>query len=115
MTPHVLVVEDDHDFRAELEQLLEADGFEVRSASNGAEAIDLLESGSKPRMLILDLLMPGIVGQELLDYLQSRDDLRKIPVVIISGAPDLAPTGYPVFKKPLDVNALRAYVLSASA
>ncbi len=114
MAKHLLVVEDDDDFREELAQVLAADGFEVRSASNGAEAINLLEHGSRPRLLIVDLLMPGIVGQELLDYIESHDDLRSIPVAIISGAPNLAPRGYRVFSKPLDVDALRTFVRSAS-
>ena len=115
MAQHLLVVEDDLDFRDELEQQLAGDGVEIHLAANGADAINHLEHGPRPHVLIVDLLMPGIVGHEVLDYLESHDELRTIPVAIISGAPELAPTGYQVFPKPLDIDALRAFVRSARA
>lgn len=112
----VLIVEDDPDIRAALGDMFTADGFEVEVAHNGAEAIELLEAATrKPCAVLVDLLMPGIVGQELLEYLRGEDRLAAIPVAIVSASPELAPEGYRVFKKPLDLHPLLDFVRQGCA
>ena len=111
----MLVVEDDAELRAALEELFELEGFDVDPAENGAEAIELLERSDRPCAVLVDLLMPGIVGQELLEYLRGDDTLKAIPVAIVSGSPQLAPAGYPVFPKPLDLGVLVDFVRANSA
>jgi len=106
----VLIVEDDFDLRAALDQLFSREGYDVATAANGAEGIELLENEPLPCAVIADLLMPGIVGHELLDYMRDDATLSGIPVAIISGSPQLAPEGYPVFPKPLDARALIDFV-----
>ena len=106
----VLIVEDDPDIRATLGELLRNEGYEVLLAKNGAEAVTLLESAHHPCAILVDLLMPGVVGQELLEYLREDDRLAAIPVAIVSGSPHLAPEGYKVFKKPLDLHPLLEFV-----
>ncbi|MBA3542619.1 MAG: response regulator [Deltaproteobacteria bacterium] len=108
--PMVLVVEDDPDLGAALYDVIAADGFSVRLAVNGADAIEALDDIETPCALLVDLLMPGIVGQEFLEYVRSDDRLSKIPVAIVSASPELAPPGYPVFQKPLDVRAILQFV-----
>jgi hypothetical protein len=54
--------------------------------------------------------MPGIVGQELLEYVRAEQGLAEIPIAIISGSPELAPDGYEVFPKPIDSVALLDFV-----
>jgi len=88
----VLVVEDDDDLRVALCRLLAANGYDVGLAANGVEAIEAVEHQA-PCAVVLDLLMPGIVGQELLEHMRSDPDLAAIPVAIISGSPELAPPG----------------------
>jgi CheY-like chemotaxis protein len=111
MVPNrVLIVEDDPDVQAALEQLLAREGFAVTLANNGAEAIELLDREAPPCVVLADLLMPGIVGHELLDYMRDDEALRSIPIAIISGSPQLAPEGYRVFSKPLDTHALLEFV-----
>ncbi|HVK71719.1 MAG TPA: response regulator [Kofleriaceae bacterium] len=110
----VLVVEDDDDLRVALCRLLAANGYDVGLAANGVEAIEAVEHQA-PCAVVLDLLMPGIVGQELLEHMRSDPDLAAIPVAIISGSPELAPPGYEVFPKPVDHAALLAFVRSACA
>lgn len=112
---HVLVVEDDAELRASMVELLVAEGFEVDLATNGAEAIDQLEHDLRPCAVVVDLLMPGIVGQELLEYLRDDARLAQIPVAIYSGSPQLAPKGYPVFRKPTDMAPLLAFVRECAA
>jgi CheY-like chemotaxis protein len=108
---HVLVVEDDAELRAALEELFEQEGYEVEPAENGAEAIARLEGSDDPPCAVLvDLLMPGIVGQELLEYMRDNEATSAIPVAIVSGSPHLAPAGYPVFPKPLDLGTLVDFV-----
>src|SRR5919202_1905605 len=58
-TGHVLIVEDDPQIRAALEELMTTEGYDVSVASNGAEAIELLEEGERPRAVLVDLLMRG--------------------------------------------------------
>jgi CheY-like chemotaxis protein len=106
----VLIVEDDAELRASMADLLKADGYEIELARNGAEAITYLETAGRPCALVVDLLMPGVVGQELLEYLRDDDALASIPVAIFSASPHLAPKGYPVFRKPLDMEPLLAFV-----
>ena len=112
---HVLIVEDDPEIRASLADLLRTEGYEIALATNGAEAIDCLEGAQRPCAVLVDLLMPGIVGQELLEYL--RDDVRlaSIPVAIVSGSPQLAPEGYRVFRKPLDPRPLLDFLREGCA
>jgi hypothetical protein len=54
--------------------------------------------------------MPGVVGQELLEYLRHDERLASLPVAIVSASPQLAPAGYPVFAKPLQLDALLEFV-----
>jgi CheY-like chemotaxis protein len=108
--PRVLIVEDDAELRAALTDLLNAEGYEIDIATNGAEAINYLESALRPSAILVDLLMPGIVGQELLEYLSDDVRLASIPVAILSASPQLAPEGYPVFRKPLDTLALLEFL-----
>lgn len=105
----ILIVEDDADFRIALCRLFSQAGYEVGLAANGLEAIDYLEHHT-PCAVVLDLLMPGIVGQELLEHMRAAPELSVIPVAIISGSPELAPPGYRVFPKPVDHAALLAFV-----
>ncbi len=106
----VLVVEDDIAVQAALDELLSREGYDVVLADNGADAINLLEDGALPCVILVDLLMPGIVGHELLDYMKREPRVTDTPVAIITGSPYLAPGGYPIFTKPLDKDALLDFV-----
>jgi CheY-like chemotaxis protein len=110
----VLVVDDDLEARTLLADLLRRRGFEVDVASDGVEAIEVLERAAPPGALIADLWMPGIVGAELLEYVRARRELADVPIAIVSGSPRGAPRGYKVFTKPVDAEALVAF-LQASA
>jgi CheY-like chemotaxis protein len=107
----VLIVEDDPEIRAALEELIVGEGYDVALATNGADAIEILEDdGERPCAVLVDLVMPGVLGQELLEFLRSDESLCQIPVAIVSASPQLAPDGYPVFKKPLELPPLLDFV-----
>lgn len=111
----ILVVEDDVHVGLALKQFFERAGYEVTVAENGAEAIEILDPDAPPLVALVDLLMPGIIGNELLDYMRDEPAFATTPIAIISGSPQLAPEGYKVFPKPLDAAALLAFVRSLRA
>jgi CheY-like chemotaxis protein len=111
----LLVVDDDPDIRMLLCDLFARAGFSVEVATDGASAILFLEHNEPPDAIVLDLLMPGIVGSSVLAYLSSRPVLADVPVAIVSSSPHLAPEGYTLFKKPLQFAPLLAFVRDALA
>jgi DNA-binding response OmpR family regulator len=117
MMATVLVVDDDPDMR-ELESMaLSYDGFEVLTAADGLEALNLL-STEHPCVIVLDLMMPGMDGLTFLVERKKRALGERIPVVCVSaagrdmlsiaealGARDCVP-------KPVELDALVACVRS---
>jgi DNA-binding response OmpR family regulator len=82
----VLVVEDDQDCRELLCSLLSLEGYRVRAAGSGAEAlVALAKMNEPPRLVFLDLVMPGMNGLELLGEMRRAPTLAAIPVVMHSG------------------------------
>jgi CheY-like chemotaxis protein len=111
----VLVVDDDHDLRETVRDVLELDGRQVATASNGEEALAYLRAGPAPRMILLDLSMPVMDGATF--RLEQRADpvLSSIPVVVFSAAASLADKVRDldfdgVLKKPLEIETLLATV-----
>jgi CheY-like chemotaxis protein len=109
----LLVVDDDPDVRMLLCQLFAKEGFHVNVATDGAAAILFLEQNAPPSVIVLDLLMPGILGTSVLQYVESRPSLGHVPVAIVSSSPHLAPNGYQLFKKPLKFKPLLEFVRNA--
>jgi CheY-like chemotaxis protein len=102
--PFVLVVDDEDEVRETMSELVEMFGCAVMTAGNGAEALALL-ADHRPCLIVLDLVMPVMTGEELLEAMQRRPALAALPVVISTSAPERAPSGLPVLRKPLDVEA----------
>jgi CheY-like chemotaxis protein len=84
----VLLVDDDADARDSVAELLEDEGFEVRMAQDGLEALARISEPPRPVAMVLDLEMPRMGGYEVLRRLQGRRDLASIPVCVLSGALD---------------------------
>jgi class 3 adenylate cyclase/CheY-like chemotaxis protein len=86
--PGILIVDDNEDNRYALQLLLENDGHErIASAASGKEAIALIEK-EKFSLVLLDLMMPDLNGDEVLKLIKSDPDKRDIPVVMISADTD---------------------------
>jgi CheY-like chemotaxis protein len=86
MNSQVLLVEDDEDIRTDLAAMLEDYGYSVTATCDGAAALDYLRSRERPRVILLDLMMPVMDGWALrLELLKDRA-LASIPVVVLSGA-----------------------------
>ena len=87
----VLVVDDDADIRALANLALSQDGHVVSEASSGGEALTLIDAQA-PDLLVLDLLMPGQGGLEVLRILRSRPATAALPVVVLTAMDDEANT-----------------------
>src|SRR5436305_4509292 len=82
--PRILIVDDNEDNRYTLQLLLETDGHErIATAASGNEAIALIEK-EKFSLVLLDLMMPDLNGDEVLKTIKSDPDQRDMPVVMIS-------------------------------
>ena len=80
----VLIVEDDRFLREIATQKLEAEGFKVTNATGGKEALDYLNTNERPDVILLDLILPGMSGFEVLEGVKKNDALKAIPVIILS-------------------------------
>jgi len=76
----VLVVDDDPDILDALAEILEVEGYEVRRARNGREALQQLEQGV-PDLVLLDLMMPVMDGWE---FARSLDPRARPPIIVLS-------------------------------
>lgn len=107
-TGYVVIVDDEEDTRELLRELLEARGYKVATASDGIEALDVLQGLPRICLLLLDLMMPHMDGFEVLKRLPGKS--HPIPVWISTSAPDRAPPGLPCLPKPIDVPTLLSRV-----
>jgi CheY-like chemotaxis protein len=82
----ILIVDDDTDVREVLGELLADEGYETRMCPNGRAALDMLRGGARPRLILLDLMMPVMDGWQFRAE-QLRDAaLRNIPVVVMTAS-----------------------------
>lgn len=79
----ILIVEDDSDFQDIYRLFLQGESFQVLIAMNGKEAIAVLEKET-PDLIILDLIMPVMDGEEFYAWLRAQEKWRHIPVIIAS-------------------------------
>jgi CheY-like chemotaxis protein len=109
----VFVVEDDVDTRDMMGRFLELEGFTVEVAANGKQALDRLNSGMHPCVILLDLMMPVMDGWQFRSQ-QVRDEaLADIPVIIVSAAGKDRIAGIEAnayLSKPVDLEQLLAEV-----
>ena len=92
--------------------LLCREGYSVLTADDGQQALDMLERGVQPRLLILDLAMPKVTGRDLLKHMQSDPVLRLTRVIVITGMnpEDVHVVADVVLYKPIDVPLLLSTV-----
>jgi len=79
----ILSIEDDEEFGRLLELMLKQETVEVVRATNGHDGLRLAEE-LQPDLIILDLMMPDMHGWDVLEKLQTQEDLQHIPVIIVS-------------------------------
>jgi CheY-like chemotaxis protein len=89
MGRRVLVVDDDPDLREMMAQLLALEGFDASTAANGRDALDRLDAGPIPQVILLDLMMPVMDGQAFRAEQRADPALASIPVVVVSAYRDV--------------------------
>ncbi|OFZ55759.1 MAG: hypothetical protein A2428_03685 [Bdellovibrionales bacterium RIFOXYC1_FULL_54_43] len=107
----ILIVEDDTAIRETIQLLLESEGYNVVTATNGREAIEILHSQSQDHtcLVLLDLMMAVMSGWEFLELRKTDVALAPIPVIVVSAVADqkvkaAGATGF--IKKPVDLDVL---------
>ena len=83
MARNILVVEDDRNISDLIRMYLEKEGFEVRSAYDGGKAVEEFDKQA-PDMVLLDIMLPGMDGIEILKALRGNPTTARIPVIIAS-------------------------------
>lgn len=112
----ILVIEDDETMRSAMKRIFESDNYVVKLASDGSELSIALDD-VPPDLVILDIGLPWMNGFELAQLLKEHKDLKKIPLVFVSGktsdedvkrAFELGADDF--IKKPFDIDKLRKTV-----
>jgi DNA-binding response OmpR family regulator len=83
----VLVVDDDPSVRQLVSDVLEMEGYDVRAVADGYAALDAVAS-DRPDCMILDVMMPGLSGHDVLARVRKADDGPFLPVVMLTAAAD---------------------------
>jgi CheY-like chemotaxis protein len=112
--PNVLIVEDHADLREMLAVLLESEGYGVQTARNGAEALRTLER-FHPSVILLDLMMPVMTGDEFRERQLADPRYRDVPVICMTAAHDGRERAQRIhaayyFQKPVDFERLLGVV-----
>lgn len=98
----VLIVEDDQDLRAMLTIILNNEGWAVKTAANGFEALQTLSKGNLPDLILTDMHMPIMGGRELLDRVLGDSRTKDIPVIFASGEDN--------FERKIELLGAKAYL-----
>jgi len=104
VTCPILVIEDDLDLREMMAQFLACEGFDVETARDGREALEILHRIPPPHAIVLDLMMPTMDGWQFRSRQREDPNLAAIPVIVVTAVPPPAsmPGVVAVMPKPLD-------------
>jgi DNA-binding response OmpR family regulator len=83
MAKKILIVEDDKFLRELISRKLRSEGFEVSEAVDGEEGVKKAKE-EKPDLILLDLILPGLEGFEVLSQVKTDKEVKSIPVIILS-------------------------------
>lgn len=112
--PKVLVVDDKHYIRQLLSTALRLQGYEILTAGDGEEGLEMIRR-HRPRLVLLDLLMPGCNGYEMLRRLREDPETAALPVVVMSArgevdGPMPPPGAQGYLFKPFDLDRMEEMV-----
>lgn len=111
----ILVVDDTPDNLFLIQTVLEAEGYQIEVADNGQDALSMIEA-EPPALLLLDVMMPGMHGYEVVRRIRQNSNLPFIPIILITGCEqldtseqfDVAVEGF--ICKPIDFDELLKHV-----
>jgi DNA-binding response OmpR family regulator len=110
----VLVVDDELDILEFLQVILEEEGYDVLTSQKG-EYLEQLHNGGLPDLILLDVLLSGKDGREIVKYLKQQDETKHIPVIMFSAHPSAEQTAREAgaedfIAKPFEIDDLLARV-----
>jgi DNA-binding response OmpR family regulator len=114
------IVDDDDEMREAIRLMLQLLEYEVGSYRDARSASHDLQAGSRPDVIVLDIMMPEISGMDMLEFMRQRSEFENIPVVMLSSettdvrvdeAMNLGADGF-VFK-PVTLDELQAVIQEA--
>lgn len=106
---NILVVDDEPDLRFILRRILEAAGHVVTEERNGADALDAVAVAT-PDLVVTDMMMPVMGGAELISRLRAEPGTAHIPIMAVSGDPQLAGGADVIVPKPFQKRDVLASV-----
>jgi two-component system response regulator ResD len=86
MAPRILVVDDDRALQTLLSVLLSRAGFDCDFVGDGKEALEKINNGNQYACIMLDLILPGLSGMEILDYLRDNNPAMLNRTIVLTGA-----------------------------
>jgi two-component system, sensor histidine kinase ChiS len=114
MDASVLIVDDDELFLGALETSFMTAGYSTASVSTGQEALNVLQQGELPSIVLVDLMLPKMSGWELIERIQRDATFCQIPIVVMSGYPKMVSAGklrgVPFVEKPFRFEELLATI-----
>ena len=112
----ILIVDDEPSIRSLVRDCLELEGHEIVEAADGPSALDAVASDN-PDLMVLDIMMPGMSGLDVLTELRGQPTTKELPVILLTAMSDDATTwagwsaGANVFlPKPFDPGALLDWI-----
>ena len=90
MKAHILLIDDDRILRVMLAAALEKRGYEVLTASNGEQALKLVDQ-FKPDLIVSDIIMPEMDGWALIKQLRTSEELTSVPVIYLTALDSAVP------------------------
>ncbi|MFP3860493.1 MAG: PleD family two-component system response regulator [Bacteroidales bacterium] len=116
----ILVIDDMSTHLLLLQSILEEEGYNVITVDNGEDALKIIEKDNNLDMILLDIMMPGIDGFEVLRRMDTSEDKEKLPIIIVSAKTDtwsiknaMDLGAYDYITKPLNIHDIRNKVNSA--
>ena len=114
MQPTVLIIEDDAPILRLFQQIIRQAGCRPIGHENGKTSLAYLADHT-PDLILLDLTLPDISGEALLDHIQSMPHLNQTPVAVVSAHPQVAPSVYSgrvvkIITKPVRPSTLLTFI-----
>lgn len=107
----VMVVDDDRDIRDCVADALQMQGYAVRTATNGKDALEQLKAmDGEPCLVLLDMMMPVMDGAQFLHIVSETRQFAALPVVLVSGHAEGIPGVRRVVRKPVSLGLLLGMV-----
>ncbi|MDQ6785270.1 MAG: response regulator transcription factor [Acidobacteriota bacterium] len=81
---HIFVVEDDVVISRLLQHMFARRGYDVQFADNGQAALNLIENGEVPALVLLDVMLPFMDGFELIDRIRWKSGWKRVPIIMLT-------------------------------